>query len=431
LGQGIQLAAWTISFPLAARALGVERVGILGLMWAFLVYASIFDLGLSRASTWALARVPATGHAERWARWAWSAICGQAVLGIAGMTVALMAVTLAEHARAVHSPSLTKEAFAAFRLVALAVPFALISNGFQGVLEARLRFGRVSIVKSVSGILNGAALVLGAIFGFGLLGFAAMITAARAATAISMGMMAVLTFPSLRRMPVLEWAIAQRLLRFGGWAMGSNWIAPVLLMGDRVIVAAFLSARDLGYYTISQEIVIRLLVLYTTIATVAYPAFSATFVQSDARAVRETWRVGLLLMGLVSFGVLAAGSVAPALLRAWLGFNSTQVAALSRVLAVGGILQGIAQLPLTWVQSAGRPDLVLKTQIAVVGPYALAVVLLVQTYGVFGAAWAWTGRAACQAVVYFSLALSLFRVRATAPGISMASPVFSEHQGTE
>lgn len=412
-GQGVQATAWIVAFPFAVRVLGIERVGLLGLVWAILTYATVFDWGLSRASTRALAQIPAEDRRTERNRWAWTAIYSQMAFGLVGTMILLVAAALFPSTWVGGPENLAEEARVALRIVAFAIPLVLVSNGFQSVLEADLRFAYVNIAKSLAGVLSAAALLLGATCRLDLPGFTALLAAARVAATLLMAAVTMCVFPAMRRAPVPEWSIARRLLGFGGWIMISNWVGPVLLMGDRLIVAGLLSVQDLGFYTVPQEVVIRLLILHATVATAAYPAFSGMFSQVDAKGLRNAWREGLLLMGLIAVGVVAIGWVGPTVLRIWLGREVSEGSgALLRVLSIGGALQGLAQLPAVLVQSAGHPDRIVKTQVVVLGPYLVAAVLLVRSYGTMGAAWAWVGRSVCQMVAYFLLATGILRTRA-------------------
>ena len=55
IGLGLPLVAAVLTIPLLIEALGVERFGMLALIWALVSYFGLFDLGLGRALTRELA----------------------------------------------------------------------------------------------------------------------------------------------------------------------------------------------------------------------------------------------------------------------------------------------------------------------------------------------------------------------------------------
>jgi O-antigen/teichoic acid export membrane protein len=420
-GQAIPAAIWAAALPLALRALGIERIGLLGLIWVLLGYVTIFDWGLSRALTKLLSEARGHGSAASFARHAWTGIACQGVVGALGLLAVVGLTAVFPLGWVGAAESLAGEARGALRVAALALPMMLVANGFQSVLEAELRFAQVGAARVVSGLLSAGALFIGAVLGLDLVGFAAVLVLAKLLAAAVFGVVAVRS----ARLPPPEaprWATVQELFHFGKWVMVSNWLGPLLLVGDRVIVATALPASDLGYYTVPQEVVVRLLVISGGVAVAAFPALTALISRGDMRGALRVWRQGLVLLALATLGMIGLALCGREVLAAWMGSGVASVSgALLQVLALGGAMQGLAQLPAVLLQAAGRPDWVTKVQAAVVGPYLVGVFGLVRTNGVEGVAWAWTGRACVQMLGYFILAFIVLG-KATPPA---RPPAFS------
>ena len=81
--------------------------------------------------------------------------------------------------------------------------------------------------------------------------------------------------------------------------------------------------------------------------------------------------------------------------------HTTQVVEL---LMVGAWINGIAFIPYSLLQGQGRPDTVAKLHALELPPYAIALWLLLSSFGLPGAAIAWCGRVAIDAAVLFKLA---------------------------
>jgi O-antigen/teichoic acid export membrane protein len=92
---------------------------------------------------------------------------------------------------------------------------------------------------------------------------------------------------------------------------------------------------------------------------------------------------------------------APAILRLWLGLAYAQQAGTAlRILAVGVFLGGLAHLPLAVLYGVGRPDLPARFHVAEVVVHVPLTYLLVRTWGITGAAFAWTLRCGADWLFY-------------------------------
>src|SRR5690348_4911799 len=82
-----------VAIPILIHGLGADRFGLLTLAWAVIGYFSLFDLGLSRALTHAVAsRLGGDDPAEELADVVWTAMAMMLVLGvIGGLVLAVLA----------------------------------------------------------------------------------------------------------------------------------------------------------------------------------------------------------------------------------------------------------------------------------------------------------------------------------------------------
>jgi O-antigen/teichoic acid export membrane protein len=114
--------------------------------------------------------------------------------------------------------------------------------------------------------------------------------------------------------------------------------------------------------------------------------------------------------------VLVAVPFAREVLGLWLGGefaeNSGRVL---QWLAVGVLINSVAQVPFTVVQAAGRPDLTAKLHLIELPFYLVAVGWLIVAFGIEGAAIAWVARVSVDLIVL--LALTLRIMPASAPTV--------------
>src|SRR5258707_999380 len=85
-----ELAAFCIGIiciPYVIRKLGTDSFGLLSIAWALMGYMSLFDLGLSRATTKFVAEVVGNGDHRKVPALVWTSITFQLVLGLLGATL--------------------------------------------------------------------------------------------------------------------------------------------------------------------------------------------------------------------------------------------------------------------------------------------------------------------------------------------------------
>ena len=100
------------------------------------------------------------------------------------------------------------------------------------------------------------------------------------------------------------------------------------------------------------------------------------------------------------------------LLVVWLGPIYAEEAALAlQILTVGVFVNSLAHLPYSYIQGMGRPDLTAKFHLAELLPYAVLAWVFVQSFGVAGAALAWTIRVSADAALLFAGAWKALGVR--------------------
>ena len=415
VGQGAPLAVAYFAIPLLAHALGAARFGLLTLAWAVLGYFSLFDLGLGRALTQAVASRLATGHDEEIPPLVWTGLAMMLALGAAGALVAaLVAPWLAGGAFNV-PPELRGETLAAFRVLALAIPVVIVSAAVRGVLEALQRFDLVNAVRVPQGVFSFAGPVLVLPLSRSLAVITAVLLAGRFAGTVAWYALMLRELPSVRRVGLVDRASAAALLRLGSWMTVSNAVSPLMVTLDRFVIAAVATVAAVAYYTAPWEAVTKLWIFPTAVATVLFPAFT-TARAAGAGGAGPLYLQGLKATTLVLLPVVVvAEALAPELLGAWLGPDyAARSAVVLRWLAAGVLVNGVAQIPVALVHGSGRPDVTAKLHLVELPIYLAALWWLVGAYGIAGAAAAWTLRATVDAVALLACAQRVAPLRWTA-----------------
>ena len=407
-GTALPLVVGIAVIPTIVNRLGVERFGLLSVIWVVIGYLSLFDLGLSRTLTKVTAdRVGSPAEEE-----IPSLLCTTLVLVlICGIT---MSVILAACSRPVAmllhvSPQMLGDVSDSIIWLSVGLPFVMVSTVLFGVLEGFQRFAVTSLVRLPLGVLM-FLVPFGVVFFSERLGpITAVLSAVRVVSAIVLGMIVVRIVPGLRtRRARFRRDQVRHLLTYGGWLTVSNVVGPLLVYFDRFLIATMLGSVAIAFYTVPYDTLNRLLILPTAIQGVLFPAFASLRIKDPGRVVtvfRKSSEKTVLLMLPALLGVML---LAPQALQLWLGpqfaRESTTVA---EILMIGVFINALARAPFVMVQGYGYAKWTGLAHLLELPPYAAALWWLLQRYGIEGAAIAWTGRIVIDTVVLYLMAVQL------------------------
>ncbi|TVR60357.1 MAG: flippase, partial [Gemmatimonadales bacterium] len=356
LGHGLPLVAALPAVPLLVQGAGTERFGLLTIAWVLVGYVGLFDFGMGRALTHAVADRVGDGRSREVP--ALMRLGSRVALGLsvaAAAALALTAEALVGFLRL--DPVLAAEAVPALQVLALAVPFVVVGAVLRGGLEGLHRFGAVNAVRVPMGVATFvaplavlpwsrhlAALVAGLLVAR-VLGWAGYAWALRRALRAE-------AFRMQSEAAGLDGAGSgvRDLLTYGGWATVSNLVSPLMVHFDRVVIGAVLSATAVAFYTTPFEVAHRLLVIPGAVVAVFFPAFAALrrTPNGAARLLDDAVR-GILLLMVPPAALLFA--LAPEGLELWVGPDFAEAgAAPARWLLVGMVVNGVAHVPFVFVQ---------------------------------------------------------------------------------
>jgi len=408
LGLGAPLLVAVVTIPLLLAGLGVARFGLLTLIWAVASYFGLFDLGLGRALTQQMSAILARGESARSGSLVGTALAMMAALGVlAGLMLALAAPWAVDLVRGVPERS---ELVAAAWWIALAMPAIVLTSGLRGVLEAVHAFGIVNLIRLPMGLFTfiGPLVVLW-LYGPRLDLIAALLAAGRVVACAVHGICAARVMPRPMRL-AFDSAQVAPLAVAGGWLSVSNIVSPLMGYADRFVVGALISAAAVAWYATPHELVSKLWIVPGALTAVLFPTFAARFALGGAGSLGLFARATDAL-----FAVLLPITVAIALfahegLSWWVGADfAAQSAPLLQVFAVGTLINCLAHVPFTLIQSAGAARLTALIHIAEF-PFFIALLwLLTMHYGAFGAACAWLARIVVDTALMFEVCRRLLR----------------------
>lgn len=408
IGLGAPLLVAVGTIPVLIHELGPSRFGLLTLIWAVVSYFGLFDLGLGRALTQQLAVVFADEDYQKIGPLVGTATVLMALLGVvAGI---LMAAAAPWGVGLIHDVPDRQEAINAVLAMALAMPFIVLTSGFRGILEAKHAFGVINLIRLPMGLFTFLGPLVVVFYGGGpRLDYIAW--ALVAGRVIACGIHAYFAWRALsteRSAFVWQADLVKFLCVSGGWLTVSNIVSPFMGYVDRFVIGAIVSASAVAYYTTPQELITKLWIVPGALTAVLFPAFAAQMARRDD----QTWElfkkaVHWLFMALLPVTV-ALALFAHELLAIWInpGFADNS-SILLQVFAVGILINCLAHVPFTLIQSAGAARLTALTHFIELPFFLVALWWLTSSYGALGAAFAWLLRMVFDTLLMFTLCCPL------------------------
>jgi O-antigen/teichoic acid export membrane protein len=398
LGQGLPLVAAFFAIPVLTRQLGPARFGILSLGWFVLGYFSLFDLGLGRALTQAVAERLGAGEERDVPVVIWTSVAAMSVLGVIGLLASAVATPLVVRYVLKVPAELQAETIRAFWIASLSIPVVILTAGLRGLMEARHRFDLSNAVRVPLNTLMVAGPLavlpwtndLAVIFG--------ILLAIRIVFLVIHARLVASLYPDVMGQARVERAMVGPLFRLGGWMTVSNVVAPVLVSIDRFVIASVASMAAVGFYSAPNDAVTKLLLLPVALGGVLFPEFARTFRADPTRGARVYRRALVTILLVILPPVVIVTTFAHTGLRLWLGpAFAAQSTGVVQWLAAGILYNSLATIAFTLVQGVGRADVTAKLHLAELVPYLGLLWVLTERYGIAGAAAAWFVRSTLDA----------------------------------
>ena len=398
-GWALPAVAAFIAIPLLARNFGAARYGLLALAWSTVGVFSLIDFGLGRALTRLVADRVADHRDDELPSLIWSA--NWLVLALSaffGLVLAIAARTIATSVLKVPG-ELTDEATGVLRLLAAGLPFFVHGVVLRGVFEAVQRFDLIVRLRIPLGLATYAAPLLVLPFAPDARAAVLIVVAGRVLYWIANIIALRHLHPGLAR-PIRGSRVASReLVSAGGWITVSNLVSPLLVQGDRFVIASALPIAVTGYYVTAAEVATKLWLFTAALQPVLFAALAAAIGRDAARAaslLERGARVTLLALFVPSLLLAVFGTAA---LHWWLGpAFSSDTAVVLRWLVIAVYVNCVAQVPYAALQGGADvrgPALLHLIELPL---YAITLFVLMQKFGIAGVAAAWCLRMAVDTI---------------------------------
>jgi O-antigen/teichoic acid export membrane protein len=392
-GLAVPLVVALLCVPPLLQRLGPERFGLLSLAWALTAASGLFDLGVGRAVTRAVAAQLGRGETDRIHATVSAATRVAAWAGLTGTVLLLLAAATGAHQLIRYEALLEPEVLQATLLLALVVPLQTLIATYRGVSEACQQFRGISLVRMAIGVANFAAPLAVSQYStqLGLLVLTLLLM--RVAACAAYWRLARGAFSRHGAATVQTGRERQELLRAGGWFSVSAVVSPVLVQADRFVIGAVLSAAAVTTYAVPFDMITQLLVVVTAVSTVAFPSITRQL-QTDAAAARRQFNRWLqIVAGAMAASTLLVAWWLPELLAVWVGTAlPAEAATVGRWLCLGVWINAIGSMYFAWLHAQGRFRATALLHLLELPFYLALLLVLLHYFAVTGAAMAWVMR---------------------------------------
>lgn len=390
-----------VTIPFLFHRIGIEKFGVLSLIWALVGYFSLFDFGIAKALTKKLAEGRLEHDIDKQRQIFWTSILLMFIFGLlgGGLLAGLMQSFGPSFIKV--SPSLHDEVYSSMMLMAAFVPFMVVTSGLRGAMEAYEQFRSANIIRLLLGVWMFLAPAISAWLGYDTLSdIACVVLFGRLLAAIASWVIVSQTLGNLGA-PQFERRLVRPLVSYGAWLTLSGALGPLMSYADKFLVGFIVGAVAVAYYATPQDIAMRLLLLPIAINVASFPILTRAIAAGDGAEILQILRQALRYTVLSLLPIVMLAEIFPAeLLALWLDSEiASHSAPVLQLITAGVLINGIGVVMLSVLNAAGRPDVQGKLYLIELPFYLFASYSLTVSYGVTGAAWAWMVRAVLDAVL--------------------------------
>jgi O-antigen/teichoic acid export membrane protein len=400
LSPVVRVAVALITVPIYLHHLGDARYGVMSIVWVLLGLFGFLDLGLSRAVTNALAKLRDAPQPHR-ARVLLTTFGLNFGIGVAGGVVLYVFGGLMLNHFVSMPDEIGVEVSRALPWIACLLPLTLISAAGAGALESRELFLLVNSIQIFAMTLAQVAPVIAAVF----VSPSLTVVIPTAAVAQGLGAIAVLSFVYRLEGPfavrAIDWGEARKLLGYGGWMFATNVLYPALASADQFIIGSVMGVASVAHYAVPMNLVQRSAAVPIAFGRTLFPRMSS--ISGDAAHALGTRALSTMAYG---FAAICAPAMilSATFFRYWIGADFSTVAApVAQVLFPGMWMGALSLVGFTLLQSQGRADVTGKLNIAEFLPFVAILWMLTQSFGIVGAATAWSLRCTVDALAMLLL----------------------------
>jgi O-antigen/teichoic acid export membrane protein len=371
-----------VTIPHYIHLLGVERYGVINLVWALIGYFGVLDMGVGLATENQISKARRANDGTM-VRIFWTAFWVNLSTGIAGGILIYFGAYIYTSYIVHISPAFQHEVLVSLPWLAVAIPVANVSWIFAGAITGMEQFKAFNINQTLGTFLFQVVPLVAAYL---IAPTLSVVIAAAVMARIGAGLLlARATFKELgiTRIQLPEFVLIGNLFRYGRWIVAAGGIGAITDSLDRVMVGSMLGARFVTFYAMPQTLAVRLNLLPTAMLRTLFPRLS---IVSREHADTMASQALAFLNGLFTPCVIVALFALKPFLNIWVGHDlAYESAPVGRILIVAVWLLGQSAILKILIQAQASPARVAHISLLQLPLYAGALWVGIHYFGILGA----------------------------------------------
>lgn len=389
--------------PYLINGFGLERFGYISLMWAVVSIAGLFDFGLNRS----VARyVSEQLRSDCFGReFFYIAIISLLLGGCVALVVfGYFQLFLGQDSSI--DVSLREELRIGAWFILFTVPLCTLSAVQRGVFEGRKKFIPPALSKLIASSVMAVLLLYLSSRVPTLWAAAAAIMVSRLLGVIYSGIAASLEFRF--NFSSMGGGVVSSVIGYGGWILLSSISGIVLVYADRFVLAAHMSSKSFGEYSLLMDVMSKSLIVAGAVSVVLYPSAVNAAASEVGALIRKSLLIIFVFVGSFCLIMIAFGAT---IFNVWVGVSdfSIDFRVVLIIFSLGVLVNSVAHVPLAVCQAKGWARVMAKIHLIEVVLYMPMLLFAVEFYGYIGGVFVWFIRMLADSVVLYLLLFRMMR----------------------
>ena len=409
LGFFFPVIAALVFIPTLLKKLGDEKFGLLNIIWIVVGYFSLFDFGVSRTLTKVISEKLSLQEKNEIPEIFWTSFYLILIFSVVGSIVLLLLTPTLVNDVLGLSDSIKQESKISFYIMAFSIPVITTTAAFRGFLEAYQNFKIINLLRIIWGVSTFLVPIIVLLYTSYLSYIVLALVFLRLIMWLAHLFVCIRTENRLKVFTKVNSQAIKPIFILSGWITVTNIIAPAIVYIDRFLIGALISAAAITYFATPFEIVSKLLLIPSAIVGVLYPVIAYNY-RLDFELVRRIFFKGAKYIFLIVVPLIVLMMVfAKTGLSIWVGERiADQSWLVLQLLAFGIFFNSLAQIPFTYLQAIGKPNITGKLHMIELPFYFIAMWFSIKMFGIKGAAATWLLRSFIDCLLLFILSKEIF-----------------------
>lgn len=409
IGFFFPVIAALVFIPTLLEKLGDEKFGLLNIIWIVVGYFSLFDFGVSRTLTKVISEKLSLQETSEIPEIFWTSFYLILIFSIVGSIVLLLLTPTLVNDVLGLSNVIKQESKISFYIMAFSIPVITTTAAFRGFLEAYQNFKIINLLRIIWGVSTFLVPIIVLVYTNYLTYIVLALVFLRLIMWLVHLFICIRTESRLKIFNKINLTAIRPIFILSGWITVTNIIAPAIVYVDRFLIGALISAAAITYFATPFEIVSKLLLIPNAIVGVLYPVIAYNY-RLDFELVRRIFFKGAKYIFLIVVPIIVLMMVfAKPGLSIWVGARiANQSWFVMQLLAIGIFFNSLAQIPFTYLQAIGKPNITGKLHMIELPFYFIAMWFSIKLFGIKGAAAIWLLRSFIDCLLLFILSKEIF-----------------------